>query len=427
MPEYLDGQLSSLGDSDRCAILLINIDRFKQINDSLGHSKGDKILQSVAERLTELCADLGVCARYGGDEFAIAVREDDSFDIATNLADTICESFAQPFNLGRRRVTLGCSIGIAVSSNSNQAPEDLLKNADLALISAKQSARGDWRMYNAEMSRDMQVRSKLENDLRTALTNEQFEAHFQPIVSIKQSRVSVCEALLRWKHPSKGFISPAVFVPIAEELGLINDIGSWMLFEACEACVGWPNETRVAVNLSPLQFRSGDLVETVRNALSQSGLEADRLELEVTESLMMEDIGETVTLLHQLKQMGVRVSLDDFGTGYSSLNYLNELPLDKVKIDRSFVNDLHKNPKSITLVQAVTALGQKLDLTVVVEGIETVDQLEMLMSNAPVDEIQGYLFSKPVDGDQISQLLDKSQIANRSMLAKLSALKSIAA
>ncbi len=427
LPVYLGVQLAEMREKHRCLVLLINIDRFKQVNDSLGHSKGDKILQSVAERLLNVSEGVGVCARYGGDEFAIAVREEDGLDLATNLADTICESFAQPFSYGPRRVMLGCSIGIAASVGQSQTAEGLLKNADLALLSAKQNGRGNWRMYNAEMSRDMQVQSKLENDLRCALTNGELEAHYQPIVSVKKGCVSVCEALIRWNHPTKGYISPGLFIPIAEELGLINEIGGWMLNEACKTCASWPEDVRVAVNLSAIQFRSGKLLETVRNALSESDLSPDRLELEITETLMMEDIGETVTLLHQFKGMGVRISLDDFGTGFSSLNYLNELPLDKVKIDRSFVLDLHKNQKSVTLVQAVTALGQKLDLTVVVEGIETTEQFEMLMRNAPVDEIQGYLFSKPVDTGQISVLLDPSQISNISMLSKLSDVKNMAA
>ncbi|MGI9367049.1 MAG: putative bifunctional diguanylate cyclase/phosphodiesterase [Rhizobiaceae bacterium] len=426
LPDYIDKQLAKLPKDEKCAVLLVNLDRFKQVNDTLGHSKGDILLRGVAERLSKMSADLGICARYGGDEFAVVIREKGTLDLAAHLADSICESFSHPFRLGGRKVVLECSIGVVLSGGKNETAEQMLKNADLALLSAKKHGRGDWRVFNAEMSREMQRRHKLENDLRVALAGSQFEAHYQPLVNVKEAQVTVCEALLRWKHPTNGYISPASFVPIAEELGLISDISSWMLFEACHACASWPGQIRVAVNLSPIQFKQGDLAETVKNALASSGLEPERLELEITESLMLENVGQTIELLNQLKRMGVRISLDDFGTGYSSLSYMNELPLDKVKIDRSFVMDIEET-NSLTLVQAVTALGHKLGLTVVVEGIETTQQLKTLLANAPVDEIQGYLFSKPVDSEMVRSLLDKRQLANKSMLAKLKANGRIAA
>ncbi len=427
LPQHVDAQLKELGRNQKCAVLLVNLDRFKQVNDALGHSKGDILLRNVAERLTRLTAGLGECARYGGDEFAIVIREKHSLDLAAHLADSICDSFAKPFRLGGRKVLLECSIGIVLSNEENNSAEKLLKNADLALLSAKTHGRGDWRVFNSEMSREMQRRHRLESDLRLALASNQFEAHFQPIVNVKKGRVTVCEALLRWKHPTAGYISPTSFVPIAEELGLISEIGSWMLFEACEACASWPGGTRVAVNLSPIQFKQGDLVQTVKEALSTSGLEPERLELEITESLMLENVEKTIDLLNQFKRMGVRISLDDFGTGYSSLSYMNELPLDKVKIDRSFILDLHQNSNSLTLVQAVTALGQKLGLTVVLEGIETKEQLQVILAQTPIDEIQGYLFSRPVSGEMVRPLLDKRQSANKSMLAKLKECTRIAA
>lgn len=380
LPDHIDKQMGELSEDDKCAVLLVNLDRFKQVNDALGHSKGDILLRNVAQRLSQLSKGMGQCARYGGDEFAIVIREKRSLDLAAHLADSICDSFTKPFQLGGRSVILECTIGIVLSSPENATAEQLLKNADLALLSAKKSARGDWRVFNAEMSREMQRRHKLENDLRVSLAGDQFEAHYQPIVNVRKGQVTVCEALLRWKHPTNGYISPASFIPIAEELGLISEIGSWMLFEACNACASWPGGTRVAVNLSPIQFKQGDLAQTVKDALTTSGLEPGRLELEITESLMLENVGQTIELLNQFKRMGVRISLDDFGTGYSSLSYMNELPLDKVKIDRSFILDLHKNSNSLTLVQAVTALGQKLGLTVVIEGVETREQLQLLTS-----------------------------------------------
>ena len=419
LPEHIDAQLKELGKNEKCAVLLVNLDRFKQVNDALGHSKGDILLRSVAERLSRLSHGIGVCARYGGDEFAIVVREKHSLDVAAHLADSICDSFSQPFRLGGRRVNLECSIGIVLSGEGSSTAEQLLKNADLALLSAKTNGRGDWRVFNSEMSREMQRRHKLENDLRIALANDQFEAHFQPIVNVKEGRVTVCEALLRWKHPTTGYISPASFVPIAEELGLISEIGSWMLHEACSACASWPGGTRVAVNLSPIQFKQGDLAQTVTEALASSGLEPERLELEITESLMLENVEQTVDILNQFKRMGVRISLDDFGTGYSSLSYMNELPLDKVKIDRSFILDLQQNSNSLTLVEAVTALGQKLGLTVVLEGIETKEQLQTIVAQTPIDEVQGYLFSKPVGREVVRTLLDKRHSAHKAMMSKL--------
>jgi diguanylate cyclase (GGDEF)-like protein len=427
LPDHIEQQMSELSEDEKCAVLLVNLDRFKQVNDTLGHSKGDVLLRSVADRLARLSKGLGICARYGGDEFAIVIRERNSLDHAVHLADSICESFTKPYRIGGRDVLLKCSIGIVGSDPANTTAEQLLKNADLALLSAKKHGRGDWRVFNAEMSREMQRRNKLENDLRVALANNQFEAHYQPIVNVKEKRVTVCEALLRWNHPTIGNISPASFVPIAEELGLISEIGSWMLFEACSACASWPGGTKVAVNLSPIQFKQGDLAQTVKDALASSGLEPGRLELEITESLMLENVGKTIDLLNQFKRMGVRISLDDFGTGYSSLSYMNELPLDKVKVDRSFIMDIQKNSNSLTLVQAVTALGQKLGLTVVIEGIETKEQLQLLLAQTPVDEIQGYLFSKPVNGDSVRALLDKRHNANKSMLSKLQGCLRIAA
>ncbi len=427
IPQHIDDQLKELNNEESCAVLLVNLDRFKQVNDALGHSKGDLLLRNVAERLAGLSEKLGVCARYGGDEFAIVIREKGSLDLAASLADTICDSFAKPFRVGGRKVVLECSIGIVLSGPENDNSEKLLQNADLALLSAKKNGRGDWRVFNSEMSREMQRRHKLEGDLRLALAGDQFEAHFQPIVNIREGRVTVCEALLRWSHPTNGFISPATFVPIAEELGLIVDIGSWMLFEACHACASWPGGTRVAVNLSPLQFKQGDLAQTVKDALITSGLEPERLELEITESLMLENVEQTIDLLNQFKEMGVRISLDDFGTGYSSLSYMNELPLDKIKIDRSFILDMHQNSNSLTLIQAVTALGQKLGHTVVIEGVETTEQLQMLRAQTPIDEIQGYLFSKPVSGEVVRSLLDKRQLAHKAMMDKLGKANGLAA
>ena len=419
LPGQLEAKLDRLGDDEKCAVLVININRFKQINDTLGHAYGDILLCRAADRLKDLCGEDYLCARFAGDEFAVVLSGTNALDMAIHFADVVADEFSKPFLVEHHKISLNCSIGIALNEGRFESADEVLRHADLALLWARKDGTGEWRVYNAEMSRELEQTRLLEADLRNALENNEFEAFFQPIVNLKEARVSVCEALLRWKHPRRGFVSPAKFVPIAEDLGLIDKIGSWMLNEACAACAQWPNGTRVAVNLSPVQFKSGDLAKTVENALRSSGLEPNRLELEITESLMLEDVVETISLLNRLKKTGVRISLDDFGTGYSSLNYMNELPLDKVKIDRSFVLELQEKSKSLTMVQAISGLSRNLGLTVVVEGIETPRQLSMLCRNAQVDEIQGYLFSKPVDGATIMSLLDRSSMASKKMLSNV--------
>ena len=414
-------------EDEQCAVLLINLDRFKAINDTLGHQVGDKLLCGLAKRLAKAVGNTGKISRYGGDEFATIIRSPNALDIAKALADQIIDAIQFPINIDQNNIQIGCTIGIAIGGRIDDTSELLMKQADTALFRAKQEGRGSMRVFAKSMGQELEERRRLETDLRDALEHEQFEIWFQPLVSVEKRRVTTCEALLRWRHPDNGMISPGIFVPIAEEMGLIEEIGAYVMREACKACATWPDNTRVAVNLSAVQFHQGDIFATVQNALKNSGLHPSRLELEITESLMLSDRAQVINVLEMFKKMGVRIALDDFGTGYSSLSYMNELPLDKVKIDRAFVTDLQPGTKALTLVQAITALGQRLGLSIVVEGIEHEEQLSILLQHAPVSEIQGYYFSKPVSPVEIAMLLDCETSENTTMIARMPEAPSLAA
>ena len=420
-------ELDHRSDRQQCAVILINLDRFKQWNDSLGHSVGDFLLCEATRRIKEVVGETGYCSRYGGDEFAVAVRNTNCLDLTKVMADQIIGELNRPVIIGKTTVQLSCSIGISVGGKTRDTAEALLKQADMALFWAKQDGRGEWRVFSQKMSHELEERRKLEEDLRNALKDGQFETHFQPLVSVDEKQITTCEALLRWHHPKNGPVSPAIFIPLAEEIGVIEDIGAWVLRDACETCATWPNGTKVAVNLSAVQFRQGDIVQTVKQILNETGLDPRRLELEITESLMLSDMKQTVARLNEFIAMGVRISLDDFGTGYSSLSYMHELPLHKVKIDRSFVQDIKEGSKSLTLVQAICALAQELELSVVVEGVEEAGQLEALLRHAKITEIQGYYFSRPLDQDQITEMLDRGSTTNHRTLKKLPLVRSIAA
>jgi predicted signal transduction protein with EAL and GGDEF domain len=302
-------------------------------------------------------------------------------------------------------VVIGASIGIAITPHEAISADNLLKNADMALYRAKADGRGTWCFFEPDMAAQAQARRSLELDLRTALNNNAFKVFYQPLVNLKTRRISTCEALLRWPHPERGMIPPAEFIPIAEEMGLILDIGRWVLKQACVEATQWPHDVRVAVNLSSVQFRRGDVVADVREALSLSGLEPNRLEVEITESVLLQDTPLTRTSLQQLHELGVRISLDDFGTGYSSLSYLHNFPLQKVKIDRSFLEGLGSSDRPVTLLHGVARLSVELGMSVVVEGIETEEQLALVSAEDGIEEAQGYLFSPPIPGRQVRKLL----------------------
>ena len=379
----------------KCAVLVIDIDEFKQVNDSLGHPVGDELLRSIAERLKSVSGGIYPLSRFGGDEFVVLLSELRCKEEASAVAGIIVDALNEPFKAGGYEIMVGASIGITTTIDSAANADIMLRDADLALYRSKEDGKGMWKFYKPDMGIQMEARLGLENDLRQALKNDEFRAYFQPLVDVSSKRITTCEALIRWSHPTLGVISPSVFIPIAEEMGLITDIGEWILRKACHECNRWPSSIRVAVNLSSIQFKRGNIVKTVKAALLDSGLSASRLELEITESVMLHDMGKTRTILHELCDLGIRISLDDFGTGYSSLSYLHSLPLHKVKIDRSFVTDINTNKKSLTLLKSIVQMSKQLGLLIVVEGIERDDQLETITQEIAVDEIQGYLFSPP--------------------------------
>jgi diguanylate cyclase (GGDEF)-like protein len=388
-----------------CAVLFIDLDQFKQVNDTLGHSTGDLLLRKVADRLRGIVRATDVMARLGGDEFVILQAPLSCPDDASNLARRIVEELSHPYDVDGNELVIGASIGIALAPKDGTQADALLKSADLALYRAKSDGRSAWRFFEPEMDARVKARRRLELDLRSALANEAFELHYQPIIDLKTNRICACEALLRWPHAERGMISPAEFIPVAEEMGLIVEIGNYVLRKACLEAMAWPNDVCMAVNLSAIQFRRGNVVRAVRQAITSSGLAASRLQVEITESVLIHDAEATCVTLARLRDLGVTISLDDFGTGYSSLSYLHSFPFSKLKIDRSFVLGIETSERSRTLLRGVARLSAELGLTVVVEGVETEDQLRLIRSDVHIDEAQGFLFCRPIPARQIRDLL----------------------
>ena len=343
-------------------------------------------------------------ARLGGDEFAIVQAGTQVRSDASALARRLIAAFQQPFQLDGHTVIVGVSIGISLAPEHGTSPEKLLKSADLALYRAKATGRGCWSFFDEEMDLELRKRRALESDLRKAVDNDEFELVFQPIVKLDRQRISTCEALLRWRHPERGYVSPADFIPLAEETGTISQIGEWVLRKACCEAAAWPGGIGVAVNVSAVQFKNAAVVRAVMEALSASGLPAHRLELEITESVLLNDSVTTLATLHTLKRLGVRVAMDDFGTGFSSLSYLQSFPFDKIKIDQSFVRNLDATGNARLIVRSVIGLGRSLGITTTAEGIETEAQLEQLRLEG-CEEGQGYLFSRPVSAAAIRDLV----------------------
>ena len=406
--ERLEEASARLAEGAGFAILCLDLDRFKEVNDTFGHPVGDGLLRGVADRLQNCLRDTDLVARLGGDEFAIVQSGSRLREDAVALARRLIAAFQQPFLVDGHVVTVGISIGISLAPEHGSHPEKLLKSADLALYRAKAGGRGGWSFFDKEMDLELRRRRALEHDLKQAVAHGEFELHFQPILSLAHHRVACCEALLRWKHPERGFVSPAEFIPIAEETGAIGEIGAWVLRQACREAAGWPGGVGVAVNVSAAQFRNAAVVRAVMEALTESGLPAHRLELEITESVLLTDSVATLATLHALKRLGVRISMDDFGTGYSSLSYLQSFPFDKIKIDQSFVRNLDVTGNSRLIVRSVAGLGRSLGMTVTAEGIETEAQLEQVRLEG-CDEAQGYLFSRPVPAMRIQELFDSLQ------------------
>jgi len=394
------------------AVLFLDLDGFKAVNDTLGHSIGDLLLKSVAAKLRDLIQRTDRIARLGGDEFAILQISAAQPASSISLAEKIIDIVGQPCNIDGHDVTVGASVGIAIGHAGEINTESLLKSADLAMYSAKSDGRGTYRMFDPEMDAIVQARRLLERDMRTALVQNSFKLFYQPLVNLQTQRVTSFEALMRWNHPERGPVSPSEFIPVAEEMGLIIQLGEWALRQACSEAIHWPDKICVSVNLSPLQFSKGNLVSTVISALASSGLPASRLELEITESVLLEKSERNIAILNQLRDLGVRISMDDFGTGYSSIGYLRSFPFDKIKIDQSFVRDLLVDEGSLAIVRAIAGLGVSFGMTTTAEGVETVEQMRRLNLEGCI-EVQGYLYSKPVPANEIVGLIER--LADKSL------------
>ncbi len=417
--ERIEDCFRDVGHGERIAVLFLDLDRFKNVNDSLGHAHGDELLRQAGDRLRGCLQKGDTVARLGDDEFVVLQRRADKPTDSSKLASRLIDSINAPFDLSGHQAIVGTSIGIALAHVDAYGADQLLKNANMALHRAKQDGGNTYRFFEPEMDDLMRSRQAMEMDLRSALANEEFELYYQPIVNIRSERICAFEALLRWNHPEKGVISPAEFIPIAEETGLIIPIGEWVLRKTCVEAAKWPNDIRVAINLSPVQFKTPDLHQVVLDALTQSGLKSKRLELEITESALLLENERTLSTLHQLRELGVRISMDDFGTGYSSLSYLRSFPFDKIKIDQSFVRDLSHNEDSMAIIRAVTSLGNSLRMTVTGEGVETQIELDYLRQEG-CTEAQGYFFSKPVPPGEIPGIRLMRQSSPR-LLRSLSA------
>ena len=403
--ERLRSELPHVTPDCQLAVLYIDIDEFKGVNDSLGHMVGDELLKSVAASLSTCVRDTDFVARLGGDEFAIVQTAVKRATDVTDLVNRIHEAIRTPYECQGHQVTTDASIGIAMAPRDGSDLDEILKNADLAMYAAKSAGRRTWRFFKPEMDAQVQARRVLEMDLRQALAEGcGLEVYYQPCVDLQDNRITGCEALVRWRHPARGMISPADFVPIAEETGLINRLGEWVLTTACQEASTWPAPLRLAVNVSPVQFKSGTLALKVIAALAASGLPASRLELEITEAVLIRDDDDALAILHQLRAIGVRIALDDFGTGYSSLSYLQRFPFDKIKIDRCFITDIAEPAGSAGIVQAVVNIATERHMTTTAEGVETARQRDLLRKLG-CSEMQGYLFSAPKPAAEIRPLL----------------------
>jgi diguanylate cyclase (GGDEF)-like protein len=402
--DQVSGQRSALQQNAEFAVLFLDLDRFKAVNDTLGHRIGDLLLQEVAKRLEWSLGSNSVLARLGGDEFAVIVPAFVSRAALEASALRLAKAISEPYELDGHRVCTNVSIGIAVGPGDGENVDDLLMAADLALYAVKASGRGAYRFYDKSMNEELSDRRQIEMDLREAVARNELSLHYQPIIDLRRNVVTGFEALARWHHPVRGMIPPSMFITVAEDTGLILPLGEWALAEACRRANEWPSHLRISVNLSPVQFSAPNLYDTIAGTLADSGLAPDRLELEITERIFMENSERTLAILHRLKELGVRISMDDFGTGYSSLSYLRSFPFDKIKVDRTFVSGLTEGAEHAAIVRAVVSLASALGMMTIAEGIETSEQQHSVAALG-CDEAQGYLFSVPVPVEQVPEIL----------------------
>ena len=401
--EQVERELRRTSRGEQFALLYIDIDEFKGINDSLGHHVGDELLKVVATRLRSCIRETDLVARLGGDEFAVIQTNVGNVADVVEFVTRIHEAIRQPYQCLGHQLSTDASIGIALAPRDGADLDQLIKNADLAMYGAKADGRRTHRFFETAMDASAKARLRMQQDLRQALVDGGFEIHYQPLVDLRNDAVTGCEALLRWRHPERGMVSPAEFIPVAEDTGLIVELGEWVLRTACAEAASWPDHVRLAVNVSPVQLKCQTLALKVVGALADSGLPASRLELEITEAVLIRDDEAALAVLHQLRAIGVRIALDDFGTGYSSLSYLKRFPFDKIKIDRCFVSDVAEIDGSSAIVQAVVNIAAARNMTTTAEGVETLEQKERLRMLG-CTEMQGYLFSAAKPGPEVRQL-----------------------
>jgi diguanylate cyclase (GGDEF)-like protein len=404
--ERLQQALQRLVRGQGFAVLCLDLDRFKIVNDTLGHPVGDALLKQVSERLVGCVRQGDLVARLGGDEFAIIQANVRDPDQTETLAARIVDTISRPYDIDGQRIDISTSIGMTLAPRDGSDPDELMKSADLALYRTKSQGRRGYSFFKPEMNDKIQVRRTFETDLRRALEREDLDLFYQPVICLETQKVAGLEALLRWTHPTRGVVPPAEIVDVAEEIGLIAELGAWALQRACAQAAGWPAPMRVAINLSPLQIRQ-NLIEVVLHALADSGLSPDRLELEITEPVLLQDSHNTIAVLHQLRQLGVRIAMDDFGAGYGSLNYLRGFPFDKIKIDRSFVSDIERSEDAQAISEAVVSLGRSLGMETVAVGIENFEQLRIVRSIG-CTQAQGFYFSPAVQAQDIAQLFGET-------------------
>ena len=411
MRQTLDEALRNADHRQKgCALFLIDLDRFKNVNDTLGHPIGDALLRQVADRLKSVMGNHGQVGRLGGDEFQAVFPGTVDIGLLESLSRTLIEQVSRPYNIEGHKVTIGASVGIAIGDPGKASADALVRNADLALYAAKAAGRGKHRLYEPSMHSEAAERQILENDLRQAIERGELAVHYQPIVRAAGEEISGFEALVRWQHPTRGFISPAKFIPLAEEAGLIGKIGEWVLRTALEEAAHWPDHVRVAVNLSPLQFNDPGVVAMVSNHLQDTGVRADRLELEITEGVFLAEGDSTDETFAKLKGLGVRLALDDFGTGYSSLGYLKTAPFDKIKIDQSFVRGAASTTqRNAAIIRAIVNLADTLGMDTCAEGVETHDDLQ-LIRDLGVSMVQGYIFGRPMESEAARTLASSSTV-----------------